>query len=122
MYSKDLSSIYAFPSLYKENSFILPEGVKNIEIFAFNNLINLESLVLPSTIELAKDRGICYNESLESVLIKKGGKNFKYRSIYGCKNSDVYLEYPSLPSSFDKEFTDSEIFFEGEWDNKENIE
>lgn len=122
LYSKDLSSIYTFPSLYKENSFILPEGVKNIEIFAFNNLINLESLVLPSTIELAKDRGICYNESLESILIKKGAKNFKYRSIYGCKNSDVYLEYPSLPSSFDKEFTDSEIFFEGEWDNKENIE
>lgn len=120
LYSKDLSSIYTFPSLYKENSFILPEGVKNIEMFAFNNLVNLESLVLPSTIELAKDRSICYNEPLESILIKKGAKNFKYRSIYGCKNSDVYLEYPTLPSSFDEEFTDSNVLFEGEWNNIKN--
>lgn len=120
LYSKDLKTIYTFPSLYKEKTFSLMEGVETVKQFAFNNLINLESITLPSSIKLVEDRGICFNQNLTSVYIKKGAENFQSNSIYGCSNSNIYLEYPSLPSSFKKDFTDSNVLFEHEWKEEEN--
>lgn len=120
LYSKDLKTIYTFPSLYKEKTFSLMEGVETVKQFAFNNLINLESITLPSSIKLVEDRGICFNQNLTSVYIKKGAENFQSNSIYRCSNLNIYLEYPSLPSSFKKDFTDSNVLFEHEWKEDEN--
>ena len=96
------------------------EGVETVKQFAFNNLINLESITLPSSIKLVEDRGICFNQNLTSVYIQKGAENFQSNSIYGCSNLNIYLEYPSLPSSFKKDFTDSNVLFEHEWKEEEN--
>ncbi len=115
IYSEDLKTLYAFPSLVDKNHYEVPEGVEKIGRYAFNNLANVENLVLPSTINQVSSHFIYSCNSLNNIFIKKGAQNFVEQAIFGCSDSNVYLQYPELPESFDENFCDGTILFEDDW-------
>ncbi len=115
IYSEDLTTLYACPSYLEKSKLKIEEGVNSILPHAFNNLVQVDEIILPSSLNEVDLYAFNNNFNLSSILIKNGAQNFKSYSIYGAQNTNIFLEYDSIPSSFGNNFTDGKIFLNGEW-------
>ena len=51
IYTKDLKTLVAYPNKKEGSTFTIPSTVENISDFAFNNCLQLESLIIPKTVK-----------------------------------------------------------------------
>lgn len=83
LFNKTLDTLIAYPmgrSVETTNSYVIPEGVKTIEQYAFTGY-QRKSLILPSTLETIKHDAFYY-AYLEEITFPSGLKTVEYLGIY----------------------------------------
>ena len=120
LYTKDMSVLKIFPMALYVNEFRIPNGVKTIGEYAFQNNKNIKKIVLPESITKietsAFNRSAIQNinlpsklteikmwafancENLESVILPDGIEELSTYVFYNCK----HLEYLQIPKSVKK--------------------
>ena len=94
LFSKDGTVLYLYCSGKEEASFAVPEGVKTICGYAFNNCRNLLSITLPAGVEEIGE-GAFYNcISITTMTIYAGIESIADKTFYNC-NSLVSVFLPA---------------------------
>ena len=89
-----------------DETFVIPNGVKTIDIHAFSNgyyvekdqNTTLKHVVIPNTVSTIKFRAFEGCAALESIEIPYGIKTLQQELFHGCKN----LKYVTLPDTVQK--------------------
>lgn len=82
LYSNDRKVLFAYPCSHGQ-IFEVPEGVEIIEKFAFKGCVNLEMLVLPSTIKRIKLNAFYRSLGLKKIICLCKKENFVNEGFYG---------------------------------------
>lgn len=83
------------------NDITLPEGVKFIGEYTFQNCSNLETITLPSTVEYIGYCAITFNNRLNSILV--AGANPHFSSLDGVlydKLQKTLVSFPNMKSNY----------------------
>ena len=83
LFNKTLDTLIAYPmgrSVETTNAYVIPEGVKTIEQYAFTGY-QRKSFILPSTLETIKHHAFYY-AYLEEITFPSGLKTVEYLGIY----------------------------------------
>ena len=111
--SKDKKELYYFVEDVSKNNKkeILPSYINEIYSGAINTFLNIEELIIPSSISYCGSFAIQNMDNLHSIYIEKGASNFLKEAISNSSLINVYLEEESLPISFDKDFYKGNIYY-----------
>ena len=104
LYTKDMRGLLFYPPGKECSEFIIPEGVSDIYKFAFSHCINLESIVIASTVSRIPYDAIMFCDNFKGVKVSE--HNRTYDSIDGNlyskdKSALLRLYYAGKDNSFD---------------------
>lgn len=69
LYNKDVTRLICYPSRKQGTSYVIPEGVTEIDYYAFDHCLELESVIIPSGVTALKKNTIHDYTNLKSVEI-----------------------------------------------------
>ncbi len=95
LFNKDKTTLLAYPVGKEETSYVIPYGVKNIGLGAFNFAVNLVSVDMPETLETIGSNGFFACEKLTDIHIPDSVTHIGDIAFAGCYN----LTSISLPTS-----------------------
>ena len=96
IYTKDLKTLVAYPNKKEGATFTIPSTVENISDFAFNNCLQLESLIIPKTVKyvgagafyfLQNDQTLYFeHETIPTSWNLSWFSSSKANLVWGCEN------------------------------------
>ena len=91
LYTKDGSVLVAYAPASKEDRFIIPEGVTNIEAFAFSNC-SLEELVIPASVDKIENAAL--SRGIKHLCIDEGNTSYyENNGLLLTKDNKTVLRY-----------------------------
>ena len=92
LFDKEITKLISYPSGSANTNYIIPEGVKSIELFAFSGCVNLEIVTLPKSMTTVDDQSFYDCKSLTSIIIPEGVKSIGEHVFNYCENlTDVTI-------------------------------
>lgn len=77
IYTKDMKTLVAYPASLENKSYKIPNTVKTISSYAFQNTKNLEEVEIPDSVTTL-ETGAFYNSGIKSVTLPKNIKEIPY--------------------------------------------
>ena len=93
LYDKVSKSVLCYPQAREEDSFSIPEGVLEIDSYAFYGTANLESIILPDSIKTIGSSAF-ENSGIVSINFPEGMEEIYSSAFFNC-NSIVTVELPA---------------------------
>ncbi len=102
----------------------IPQGIREIGSFAFQNCKNLKNVVFHDECRIRTIEHMAfYNcDALESITISMSVKTIQYRAFYGCDNLTIYCEADEAPATWDEGWNDYNCAVVWNSDNKDDSE
>lgn len=91
---------------------ILPDSIQIIGGFAFNNCLNLESVVMSDKCGAILDNAFIYCPQLTNITIGKSFSSLSINAFKGCPNVRFSYYKDRMPEKFDQLFPDRSIVSE----------
>ena len=100
LFNKNKDTIVAYPMGKEDTSYVVPDGVKNIDDFAFAFCYGLESIIVPDSVRYLGDAAFLFCIKLESVTLGNGiayigNTVFSYSAFYNnesnWENDGLYI-------------------------------
>lgn len=77
MYSKDLTTLYYYPSLKTDKLYEIPDTVKTIKEYALEVTRTLEKIVIPKSVSLIEEGAIYWNYALNRIDVDEANTAYK---------------------------------------------
>lgn len=100
LFNKDKSRLLAYPCA-REGSYVVPNGVIELDDYAFFNCSDLTDITLPSSVEIIGDYPFGYTSSLERINVDDNNEN--YCDADGVLFNKGMTELISFPGSNNNE-------------------
>lgn len=88
LFSKDLSTIIFYAAGKPEESYTLPDGVKEIGDWSFGNVLNLKEVVMPTSVEVIGEYAFCGCVLLKNAELPQKLKTIKLAAFLDCYDID----------------------------------
>jgi len=106
LFNRDKTSLVKCPS-GKNGTYTIPEGVVNVESYAFERCMNLTSVIVSNSVEEIKDRAFSGCNSLTSIVVSENNPNYSSENgVLFDKNKTTLIQCPggkvgdySIPNS-----------------------
>ena len=112
LYTKDLKMIVKYPSGKEDAIYHIVEGTTEISSSVFEDVVNLQELYLPTTLEYIGD-SFRYINNIEYLIIPKSVENFFLGNMY--YDGILYLEHESIPDGWILGTYNTTIYLRSEW-------
>ncbi|MDE6238740.1 MAG: leucine-rich repeat domain-containing protein, partial [Muribaculaceae bacterium] len=86
LYDKDLTTLIVVPAGYESDSYIIPEGVTSIGVYAFNNCANLISITIPEGVTSIGVHAFNNCTNLTAITIPEGVTSIEYGAFADCSS------------------------------------
>lgn len=86
LYSKDKKTLLYYPCARTDESFTIPEGVEEVQDYAFMYAENLENVQFPSTVKTLGMGVFSYCSSLKSAALPESVVDIPSETFYYCSN------------------------------------
>ncbi|MCC8073996.1 MAG: leucine-rich repeat protein, partial [Clostridiales bacterium] len=115
LYNKDVTQLIQIPSAYPITDVVLPDTVQIVDVFSAFKCVNLESIVIPSSVTQIAGNAFEYCTNLETVVIKQTGEIKFGSSVFGSltgismygfdssnvkdyadENGQIYVPFPTV--------------------------
>lgn len=95
LYNKDKSLLIKYPCASAAESFVIPETVKEISEYAFENCYNLKTVGIPASVETI-GYGAFFNSYLENIIVDSDNKNYSNDGVGVLfdKNQTTLIQFP----------------------------
>lgn len=97
LFDKTKQNLYVYPQASQIKSYDIPNTVINIDAWAFNDVVNLEHLYIPKSVEnIGRNSVFNYCDNLTSIAVDENNKNYSSDN-YGVlfnKNKTTLIQYP----------------------------
>ena len=97
LYSKDMTTLYAYPVRKEQSSFTVPEGVKEIGASAFEGSL-LEEFILPRSLTRLRYNSFAYCANLKSITIPNNVGGIANNAFYECTSLEEIVIPPHTNS------------------------
>ena len=98
LYSKDLKTLVQYPAGKTDKELSVPEGTEMLGFASCEGALNLEKVVIPSSVKMLDGASLYKCENLKEIKIEEGLEEIGNEVFYGC----MYLTDPVLPQSLKK--------------------
>ncbi len=98
VFTKDVQKLIQYPG-GKQGAYTIPDGVRVIDEWSFNECFGLTSVTIPNTVRTMKDFAFSYCYALSSVTIPSSIDTLGYGVFEGCSGlTSITCEAVELPS------------------------
>ncbi len=95
LFSKDMTTLYVYPTASPAKEYTIPQGVQTIADSAFLFNLNLESIKMPDTVKEIGDLSLAIMLSLKEIRLSSKLESVGEEAFLGC----FYLEELVIPAS-----------------------
>lgn len=101
LYSKDMTVLYAYPSMKAGTTYVIPDTVTEIAEFALNRCQLIEVLDVPASVTAIGHNAMYGMDSLEVLVYRASGAETGYTGLPGSWGEiDSYTVYTDDPDAF----------------------
>lgn len=120
LFTKDMTTLIAYPAGKTDASYVIPQGVTEIEDLAFYGCPYFSSLTIPSTVEVIGHSAFYGNTALTEVVVPDGVEELGGMAFGGCTSLTTVVIPSSVTKAgyyiFSKCSALERIYYGGSWD------
>ena len=102
LFSSGRDSLLAYPPAYQASEYELPEGVRHISPYAFCMSSELQTVIIPSSVEVIDTLAFYGSQSLADVRLNEGLRTLRFGAFANMMAEESPLTTLSLPSTVDE--------------------
>ena len=99
LFNKDKTELICCPG-GKSGSYTIPDGIINIRISAFACCRSLTSVIIPNTVKCISDYAFDNSYMMTSIIIPNSVKEIGHNAFRYCSNLTIYCEYEEKPATW----------------------
>ncbi|MCI6190137.1 MAG: leucine-rich repeat protein, partial [Clostridium sp.] len=103
LFNKDKSKLIHYPSIKKENTYVIPNTVISIEDFSFYSCSNLASIIIPNSVTSIGYSAFNDCDNLTSITIPNSVTSIGIFAFNDCDNLTIYTNENSYAETYAKD-------------------
>lgn len=100
VFSKDTSTLICYPEGKKDETYIIPNNVTNIFMYAIENNDYLKEIVVSENVDTIQESAFINCDNLEKVVINRNVKDIQKNLINGSNKAVIYCEKKSYAMQY----------------------